>query len=326
MNLVWEGSPHVGGPFNVMLALADNADDVTGYCYPGVDYLAWKTRQSIRNVQYSLKQLAEEGWIKVQVGTGPSRCNEYFLNIPRMQRAAVERRSVFEEERKKKKGAKVAPSNPFQETVQPETQTVQSAQERVQSETPRVQSETSEGAIALHPNHHRTTIEPLTPSASLGEGDRKAGEIERSIDPRWNEFREDLKGYWEYVNPGVPQPWSGKRDGKALKTFLLENPKLERPVWKRCMWNRARSEVPQALPLYRWVGELLKYSECAFDGYGKKIVTGGGRKHDDAQQLIDANRASGEAWLEQRRQSRAAEGVSGRVRGALEPPDSTGPS
>lgn len=319
MNLVWEGSPHVGGPFNVMLALADNADDVTGYCYPGVEYLAWKTRQSTRNVQYSLKQLAEEGWIKIEVGTGPMRCNEYFLNIPRMQTSATERRRVFEEERKKKKGAKVAPSNPFHATVQSGTETVQPAQERVQPETLRVQPATArvqpatpEGAIALHPNHHRTTMEPLTPSASLGEG---------NPDSRWTEIREDLKGYWEYCNPGVPMPFDGKVDGKALKIFLKRNPTLTRPLWKRCLWNRARSEVPHAEDIHRWILTLLKFSECAFDGYGKKITTGGGRKHDDAQQLIDANRASGDAWLEQRRKGRAGEGVSGRVRGALGAPD-----
>lgn len=163
------------------------------------------------------------------------------------------------------------------------------------------------------------SLTPKAPIASLGEGDRET-------DPRWNEIRADLKGYWDYSNPGVPMPWSGTRDGKALKVFLLDNPKLERPMWKRCLWNRARSEVPQALPLHRWIGGLLKYSECAFDGYGKKIVTGGGKKHDDAQQLIDANRATGEAWLRQRREGGSAQPVSGRVRGVLEPPDPAGSS
>lgn len=162
-------------------------------------------------------------------------------------------------------------------------------------------------------------LTPKPPLAVLVEG-------EKITDPRWNDIREDLRGYWEYCNPGVPMPFDGKVDGKALKLFLNRNPTLTRPLWKRCLWNRARSEVPHAEDIHRWILTLLKFSEGAFDGYGKKIVTGGGRKHDDAQQLIDANRASGEAWLEQRRQSRAAEGVSGRVRGALEPPDSTGPS
>ena len=67
----------------VLLALADNAHDDGTNCYPGVDYLAWKTGYDRRNVQRILRQL-EETRLIVSVANaegGRGRGLEYRIDI-----------------------------------------------------------------------------------------------------------------------------------------------------------------------------------------------------------------------------------------------------
>lgn len=58
--LVWRRSTHKGSNLLVLLALADNAKD-SGIAWPGLQYLADKTRLSRRGVQYALSGLLDSG-------------------------------------------------------------------------------------------------------------------------------------------------------------------------------------------------------------------------------------------------------------------------
>jgi len=81
MNAVWENALVDGRRLLLLLALADNCSD-EGMCYPSIKYLADKTRQSERNVQYSLRFLEGEGLIKIAPDeTGFVR---YFLNLEQL--------------------------------------------------------------------------------------------------------------------------------------------------------------------------------------------------------------------------------------------------
>jgi cell division septation protein DedD len=69
MTKVWDLSRQKGTPLLLMIAIADNANKA-GECWPGIDYLAEKTRISRRQVQRLLHKLEDEGELAVEYGTG----------------------------------------------------------------------------------------------------------------------------------------------------------------------------------------------------------------------------------------------------------------
>lgn len=70
-SLVWEHHELKGTKFNVMLAIADWADDEGGRIYPSIERLARKARCSERSAQTALRELEDEGYIeKVSTGKG----------------------------------------------------------------------------------------------------------------------------------------------------------------------------------------------------------------------------------------------------------------
>ena len=87
LDLVWERAPYKGGTFDVLLALADFADD-HGYCFPSVEYLAAKTRQAERTVQYSLGKLATLGILETKIIGG--RRTDHQLNVRSEERRVGE--------------------------------------------------------------------------------------------------------------------------------------------------------------------------------------------------------------------------------------------
>lgn len=64
MSRVWSDSAQKGNSLLLLLALADNANDA-GYCFPGVEYLAHKTRMSERTVLRMIEELERAGEIAV---------------------------------------------------------------------------------------------------------------------------------------------------------------------------------------------------------------------------------------------------------------------
>lgn len=86
MSLVWEHSKQQGSALLVLLAIADFADD-DGYCYPSVERLAHKSRMSVRNVRYILRQLEESGELVIERGGGRHRTNRYRVMLPPSEEA-----------------------------------------------------------------------------------------------------------------------------------------------------------------------------------------------------------------------------------------------
>lgn len=56
MQLIWNAAPYKDSLLLTFLALADSANDA-GFCWPSIQALAQKTRQSERNVRYLLRKL-----------------------------------------------------------------------------------------------------------------------------------------------------------------------------------------------------------------------------------------------------------------------------
>lgn len=73
---VWRHSQHGGAELLLLLALADNADEVSRKCWPGVTYLAAKTRLSERTVQRLLRKLDGD---EIEIIRRPGKSNYYRL-------------------------------------------------------------------------------------------------------------------------------------------------------------------------------------------------------------------------------------------------------
>lgn len=69
MTKVWEYSAQKGSALLLMIAIADNANKA-GECWPGMEYLAEKTRLSRRQVQRLLYKLEDEGELAIEYGVG----------------------------------------------------------------------------------------------------------------------------------------------------------------------------------------------------------------------------------------------------------------
>lgn len=88
MNCVWTHAPAASGKFTVLLALADYADE-NASCFPSIASLARKARLRERQAQNCLRDLEQDGLVRVLVGAGPRGCNRYVLDL-----AEIERRSI----------------------------------------------------------------------------------------------------------------------------------------------------------------------------------------------------------------------------------------
>lgn len=70
---------------SVLLALSDHAHDDGSRCYPGVDYLAWKTGYDRRSVQRILRRLEGAGLIVAVADRqgGRGQATEYLIDLSR---------------------------------------------------------------------------------------------------------------------------------------------------------------------------------------------------------------------------------------------------
>lgn len=134
MNAVFDRYPNGGGEMLLALALADHASDDGSRIYPSIKYLAVKTRQSERSVQYQLRRMEEAGWlILVNDGNGGrNQHRQYQISTEWIKGAEIAPLKGATDDIKgaihDKKGC-----NPRQKRVQP---------------------------VAPAYNRHRTTIEP----------------------------------------------------------------------------------------------------------------------------------------------------------------------
>jgi uncharacterized protein YdaU (DUF1376 family) len=86
------------------------------------------------------------------------------------------------------------------------------------------------------------------------------------VKKRHAEFKEKIKQYWEYKNPGVEMPW-GPAEGRQLAMWLAESPQTSVEQFAGFLRNRARSEVNHAERPSRWVGNVTSYANGALDTF-----------------------------------------------------------
>jgi hypothetical protein len=133
MTAIWRTCLFQGNTLNVLLAMADFADDDGGDIFPGIDLLAAKCRATGRTVQNSLRELEDTGAIQqITNGLGgKGRATEYRIDLERVKnlhrlheaenpdcehcqarRRSAEKRAAYRAERVKKsppKGENPAP-------------------------------------------------------------------------------------------------------------------------------------------------------------------------------------------------------------------------
>lgn len=83
----------------------------------------------------------------------------------------------------------------------------------------------------------------------------------KASDPRREEFVKALDGYWKHLNPSVDFTM-GAADNTNLNRFLRDHPKVTLELFRKCLWNRARSPgVRKAAAVNRWILDLLEHSD-----------------------------------------------------------------
>lgn len=94
----------------VALKLADHADDDGSHIYPSIKYIAAKTRQSPRAVQYQLRRMQQSGFLILvaHAGGGRGKAREYRISrewINGAELAPIDKRSKDAEIARNAKGA-----------------------------------------------------------------------------------------------------------------------------------------------------------------------------------------------------------------------------
>jgi hypothetical protein len=133
MTQVWESAPYRGNTMMVLLALADWSDD-EGSCWPNLESLARKARQSVRSVQYAIKTLRSDGILRAELNQGKGQRNNFFINTQILQVS---------------KTRNTRPRN-----------------------TQSTATKHANEAIAIRKNRHRPVIEPKEPTLSQAMLDR----------------------------------------------------------------------------------------------------------------------------------------------------------
>ena len=100
-----------------------------------------------------------------------------------------------------------------------------------------------------------------------------SGVVLQNLDPRRIEFIDDLKKYWDYLNPDVAFSMNGK-EGVAISRFLSDHKEWDRPTWALALRHRIISIVkhqaaPRTEAIWVWVGKLGSYLSGPLDRYGK---------------------------------------------------------
>lgn len=80
---VWEHSKASGSALLVLLCLAEHGNESQGHkSWPGIERIARRTRLTERQVKRHLKALRASGELHVELQSGRSRTNEYWLILP----------------------------------------------------------------------------------------------------------------------------------------------------------------------------------------------------------------------------------------------------
>ena len=209
MTMVFKRYPNGGGEMLLALALADHAHDDGSHIFPSVEYLADKTRQSVRAVQYQLKKMRDCGWlIRVSAGHGGrSQVTEYQISAEWIAGGAIE---GLEDHAGNSSNAKFAPFTDDGE---------KGANDDIKgaNESTKGAKHDSKGCNGLHP--HRTINKPSEPSrkrqagADAPSAPKKSGKTKPGK-PADTVTADDLVA--EGVDQQVAQDWLKVRKVKEL--------------------------------------------------------------------------------------------------------------
>ncbi len=105
---------------------------------------------------------------------------------------------------------------------------------------------------------------------------------------RYRLFVDDLKKYWDYLNPALAFEMGGK-DGVQIRRFLSDHRQWVQNDWRNALSNRKTSIVKhghasRTAPLWTWVGQLDNYAAGPLDRWNKPVEGGGNGKADTIQQ------------------------------------------
>lgn len=226
---VFERYRNGGGELLLALALADHAHDDGTHIFPYVETLAEKTRQSVRAVQYQLKNMRKAGWlIPVNSGNGGrNRASEYRISpewlagrepIPPAQESekeANEKFAPFPDSQEKGPNEKSAP---FPDDQKGANHDIKGATDDLKGA-----NHDMKGCNGLHP--HITVIEPSEPSRTVkGARKRRPGFDPMSLElPDWLDA--ELWGRWVRHRVQIRKPLTeeaAKQQVKDLAGFRRE--------------------------------------------------------------------------------------------------------
>lgn len=121
---------------------------------------------------------------------------------------------------------------------------------------------------------------------------------------RFRLFVDDLKKYWDFLNPNLPFQMGG-RDGIQIRNFLINHPNWTQQNWRLALQNRKDSVVKHGVgtrtdPIWVWVSRLDSFASGMVDKF-KNQVNGNGK----AAEQEDRNRTGNESYLARRRAERS---------------------
>jgi hypothetical protein len=116
---------------------------------------------------------------------------------------------------------------------------------------------------------------------------------------RFRALTDDLKKYWDFMNPGLPFPMGG-RDGVAIKQFLTDHPSWSQDMWRVALNHRKNSVMyfahgSRTESLFTWVRKLGDYFAGPLNAFNKPVEGSG--KHGKVISLEQQNRLAREQYL-----------------------------
>lgn len=116
---------------------------------------------------------------------------------------------------------------------------------------------------------------------------------------RFRALTEDLKKYWDFLNPELPFSMGGK-DGVAIKQFLKDHMNWTQEMWRVALNNRKNSVVyfahgSRTEAFFTWVRKLGDYFAGPQNSYNKPVEGSG--KHGKVISLEQQNNLAKQQYL-----------------------------
>lgn len=133
---------------------------------------------------------------------------------------------------------------------------------------------------AVAPELVKSNGKKKTWTCGIGGGGAPVQELEKvETSTRFHELVEDLKRYWDFLNPEVPFSFSGA-DGIAVRGFLSDHPQWARKMWQVALSNRGKSvrffgHESRTQGLVHWVRRLGDYAAGPLNSYNKPVEGAG---------------------------------------------------